>query len=270
MDVLNARKFFQENGFVKLDGLLEQSAVDEVNLSILKAFNDNLMYVGEKKEADIQAAIKTLFSQDYDRYVGVVTSLYRKYSVQKIVLSDPIIKAIKEIFCWDEIYVSGGTAVHVVSDSTRTEGRYMGIQPHQDFPSVQGSLDGMVIWLPLMHIDEKNYPLEVIKGSHKSGIYPAYEDDVNPDWEIKPEFISNREFYKVSCDPRDVIFMSNFTVRRTGQHGNKDIRIACSTRVDNGDEKTFIARSYPSAYKRVVERKPMHEIKEIQYKSNKS
>ena len=35
---------------------------------------------------------------------------------------------------------------------------------------------------------------------------------------------------------------------------NKNVRIACSTRFDNGYEKNFIDRCYPTAYTRGVER----------------
>jgi ectoine hydroxylase-related dioxygenase (phytanoyl-CoA dioxygenase family) len=265
MDIPKVRKSFDKNGFVVLEGLLSHSDVETVKQSILKAFNDSLECIGHKKQVDIQLSVKELFSTDYDRYVNVVTSLYRKLSVQNLVLNDLIISTIKNIFNWDEIYLAGGTSVHVVSDSIRTKGRYMGIQPHQDFPSVQGSLDGMIIWIPLMKVDENSYPMEVIKGSHNSGVYPAYEDGVNPDWEIKPEYLINETFHPVHCNPGDVVLMSNFAIHRTGQYGNDDIRVACSTRVDNGNEKTFVFRSFPSAYKRVVERRQLHKIEGTEF-----
>jgi ectoine hydroxylase-related dioxygenase (phytanoyl-CoA dioxygenase family) len=270
MDILSAREMFYNDGLLVLDGLLQKAVIEEVNRSILKTFNDNLNHIGENAEGDIQSSVKALFKIDYDRYVSCVTSLYRKYSIQKVVLSDAIINAIKNIFLWDEIYLPGGTAVHVVSDSIRTKGRYMGNQPHQDFPSVQGSLDGMIIWIPLMRIDGNGYPLEIIKGSHNSGLYPTYGNGINPDGEILAEHIVDEDFHPVFCEPGDVVLMSNFTIHRTGQYGNSDIRMACSTRVDNGAEKTFIDRGYPSAYKRVVERKPMHDIIDIEYRLKKA
>ncbi|QTN30431.1 phytanoyl-CoA dioxygenase family protein [Rhodoferax sp. AJA081-3] len=38
--------------------------------------------------------------------------------------------------------------------------------PHQDYWSVQGSLDGVVVWMPLVDVDKENFPLEVIPQSH--------------------------------------------------------------------------------------------------------
>ena len=59
----------------------------------------------------------------------------------------------------------------------------------------------------------------------------------------------------------DVVFMSNFMIHRSGQKGfAENVRIACSTRFDNGTENTFVDRCYPSAYTRNVIREQFHNI----------
>jgi hypothetical protein len=44
-------------------------------------------------------------------------------------------------------------------------GGNFGLVPHQDFPSVQGSLHGALVWLPLVKVDRDNFPLEVNQGA---------------------------------------------------------------------------------------------------------
>lgn len=51
-----------------------------------------------------------------------------------------------------------------VADDTR--GIFVRRAAHQDWRSVQGSLDGATFWLPLYEIGPDDYPLEVIAGSN--------------------------------------------------------------------------------------------------------
>jgi hypothetical protein len=52
----------------------------------------------------------------------------------------------------------------------------------------------------------------------------------------------------------DVLFMSNFTLHRSSLNGDHRLRAACSARYENGSEKTFINRIYPSSQKRIIQR----------------
>ena len=140
------------------------------------------------------------------------------------------------------------------ANSLKIPNGYFGLEAHQDFPSVQGSLDGFVVWVPLVDIDVNRYPLEVIPCSHKNGILPSSENS-SASWEIKPECYQEADFVPAICEVGDVIFMSNFTVHRSSKKGDNRLRMACSTRYDNANEEAFIERCYPSAYIRSVERK---------------
>jgi ectoine hydroxylase-related dioxygenase (phytanoyl-CoA dioxygenase family) len=141
--------------------------------------------------------------------------------------------------------------VHIQADCLRIPNGYFGLAAHQDFPSVQGSLDGFVVWIPLVDIDKERYPLEVIPESHKEGVLPSIENS-DSILEINPGIYNESDFISVECEIGDVVFMSNFTVHRSSQHGNDKLRLACSTRYDNANEKTFIDRCYPSGYQRSV------------------
>lgn len=145
---------------------------------------------------------------------------------------------------------AGDTYTSAQSSNTK---RLFWAGAYQDFPSVQGSLDGFVIWIPLVDIDENRFPLEVILGSHKNGILPSFENNGSA-WEVKPECYEESDFIPAVCEVGDVVFMSNLTVHRSSQKGDDRLRLARSTRYDNTDEKSFIQRCYPSAYIRSVSR----------------
>jgi ectoine hydroxylase-related dioxygenase (phytanoyl-CoA dioxygenase family) len=250
------KKSYDENGFYIAKGLVDKSFVQEIVLSIKKHFDNQLKFLNQEIPNNIYDSLKQLHKVDIERYKKTCGALWRKMSLYNLLHHENIQNFVKENFRWSDIVVPGGQVVHIQTDSLKIPNGYFGLVSHQDFPSVQGSLDGFVIWIPLVDIDEDRYPLEVIPGSHKNGILPSFENSDSA-WEVKPECYEESDFVPAICEMGDVIFMSNFTVHRSSQKGDERLRLACSTRYDNADEETFIQRCYPSAYMRSVKREQM-------------
>ncbi|PRM98208.1 phytanoyl-CoA dioxygenase family protein [Aliarcobacter cryaerophilus] len=246
-------KNYFENGFYVTKSLVPKEVIDETIVSIKKHFDNQLIYLNQEIPNDIYDSMKLLHKVDIERYKKTAGSLWRKMSLYNLLHHENIQNFVKENFGWNDIVIPGGQVVHIQADSLKIPNGYFGLVAHQDFPSVQGSLDGFVVWIPLVDIDVNRYPLEVIPGSHKNGVLPSIENN-SSSWEIKPECYNEADFIPAVCEVGDVIFMSNFTVHRSSQKGDDRLRLACSTRYDNADEETFADRCYPSAYIRTVQR----------------
>ena len=246
-------KSYDENGFYVAKSLLPKEIINETISSIKKHFDNQLRFLNQDMPNDAYESMKLLHKVDIERYKKTVGALWRKMSLYNFLHHENIQSFVKENFRWSDIVIPGGQVVHIQADSLKIPNGYFGLVTHQDFPSVQGSLDGFVVWIPLVDIDSNRYPLEVIPGSHKKGILPSFEN-TNSAWEVKPQCYNEADFVPVICEVGDVIFISNFTVHRSSQKGDDRLRLACSTRYDNGDEETFIERCYPSAYLRSVQR----------------
>ena len=253
MDKLEVLKSYNENGFYIAKGLIDKNFVDETIISLKKHFDNQLSLLGQNVPDNVYASMQLLHSVNIERYKKTVGSLWRKMSIYNLLHHENIQKFVKENFGCSDIVIPGGQVVHIQADSLKIPDGYFGLVTHQDFPSVQGSLDGFVVWIPLVDIDQNRYPLEVIPGSHKNGILPSFENN-NSAWEVKSECYDEADFVSGVCEVGDVIFMSYFTVHRSSQKGDERLRLACSTRYDNADETTFIDRCYPSAYIRSVHR----------------
>lgn len=246
--------YFKSNGFFVAKNLLDEQSVEAVRRSIAKTFFDQLaeIYAVVEKD-DIFSAMQTLYRDDLDRYKKVASAIWRKLDVYQLMHDPRIIGFLRNEFRWGDIFVAGGQVAHIMAHELKIPGGYFGLVPHQDFPSVQGSLDGVVVWLPLVKVDRDNFPLEVIPGSHKRGLLPMV-DDGKVSWEIRSEY-QEEDYMPVEVDVGDVIFISMFTVHRSSKNGTLGrYRLALSTRFDNADEATFIERCYPSAYERNVHR----------------
>lgn len=255
-DILSS---YNKNGFYVAKGLLDENFVNGVTQSLKKHFDNQLSFLGQDIPSTIYQSMQLLHTVDIERYKKTVGALWRKMSVYNLLHHENIQQFVTETFGWSDIVIPGGQVVHIQADSLKIPNGYFGLVTHQDFPSVQGSLDGFVVWIPLVDIDQNRYPLEVIPGSHKKGILPSFENN-DSSWEVKPECYNEADFVPAVCEVGDVIFMSYFTVHRSSQKGDDRLRLACSTRYDNADEETFVKRNYPSAYIRSVHRAQYNDM----------
>lgn len=250
-----AKEQYNQQGFYVARSLLPSNKVNNLYLGIDNMVSDQLGLIDlPAGSLPLLDKLESLLNHDIDRYKKVVGSLWRMYECFELMHDSTITDFIKYNFGWRTLMVPGGQVILLMAEELKIPGGYFGFSPHQDFPSIQGSLDGIVIWTPLTDIDTENYPLEVIPGSHLKGLYPSIEHN-DSTWEVSKEAYSESEFVPVEVNVGDVIFMSYFTVHRTSARGTKGkLRIAASTRFDNPDEKTYQNRAYPTAYNRTVQR----------------
>jgi ectoine hydroxylase-related dioxygenase (phytanoyl-CoA dioxygenase family) len=247
--------YYKSNGFFIAKGLLDEQRIEAVRRSIAKSFLAQLAEINVAAAGDdLFSAMQLLHKHDIERYKKTASAIWRKLDVYQLMHDPKIIKFLYDKFGWQDIFVPGGQVAHIMAHELKIPNGYFGLIAHQDFPSVQGSLDGVVVWLPLVNIDQNNFPLELIPGSHKRGLLPMVNEG-NVSWEIQPDQLQEQDYIAAEVEVGDVVFMSMFTVHRSSKNGTSGrYRLALSTRFDNANEPTFINRCYPSAYERHVHR----------------
>jgi ectoine hydroxylase-related dioxygenase (phytanoyl-CoA dioxygenase family) len=248
---------FARHGYCVAKGLLSKDAVERVKKSIYQSYQDQVTHIlGPQTKPACREDMKTLFDHDLARYRKTSSALWRKLDVYNLLHSEAVSGFLHTEFGWSDLIVAGGQVVHIMADDLRVPEGYFGLGAHQDFPSVQGSLDAVIVWIPLTNVTENSYPVEIIVGSHLRGELPTVGVGHTP-WELRPDSIANDVFTPVCANVGDVVFLSVFTVHRSSTVGSKDAhRIAISTRFDNANEPTFVERVYPCAYERSVHRAP--------------
>ncbi|MGZ4955953.1 MAG: phytanoyl-CoA dioxygenase family protein [Methylobacter sp.] len=246
---------YKSDGFFVAKGLLDRQCVDKVRQSIAKTFLDQLRQITVDVEGmELFDAMQALYRNDLERYKKTAGAVWRKLDIYQLLHDPRITGFVSDKFSWQDVFVSGGQVAHIMAHELKIPEGYFGLGAHQDFPSVQGSLDGVVVWLPLVRVDRDNFPLEVIPGSHKRGLL-LMEGSGSASWQLRPDQYHEQDFIPVQADVGDVVFMSMFTVHRSSKNGTPgQCRLALSTRFDNGGEATFIERCYPTAYQRSVHR----------------
>lgn len=221
---MTLREDYNRDGYVVVRGGFPSSP---------KAWLD---YLGHEK------GIIRKFDEGIDRYIGILRKFSKNSQLQRAILNIDL----KVILHTGDLIISQ-PVLHVMSPALRIPDGYYGTAAHQDWPSTQGSLDCVTVWIALTDAGIGNFPLEVIPGSHKRGLL-----DGKMNGSVLEVEADEKEFVPITCKAGDVVFLSGFTVHRTGNGAG--FRVAVSQRFDNASEPTFIERGYPCAQKRVVER----------------
>lgn len=177
-------------------------------------------------------------------YIQSLASASKLSSVYDLFRNTNLASALKEIGFGKTLI--HGPVVHIVK-SERLSDLWYETVAHQDWPSMQSSLDMVAMWIPLTECKNGNFPLEVIPKSHLMGLN---EGEINGGvLEIECE---DKDFIPVECNIGDAVIFSGFLIHRTGK--GDGYRVAASQRFDNADEPTFVERGYPCAQTRVVDR----------------
>ena len=121
---------------------------------------------------------------------------------------------------------------------------YWKTPPHQDWRSMQGSLDSVVVWIALVDVDVGLGALEVVPGSHRRGLLA----DRLLDGFGQTHELVDADFTSIEMHKGDALFFSSFLVHRSGTNVREDIRWSAQFRYNNLAEAAFVERGYPHSF----------------------
>lgn len=250
------REAFNKAGFFIAKQAVDRGRLAEVVDEIRAVFCDQLKLTGVDAEAEQLSygqAMKRLFDLDLKRYLYATSVLARLSGIARLLHSNAIWDSVQRLGI-QRAAITSHPVTHLMSPDLQIPNGYYGLDAHQDWPALQGSLDVVVVWAPLVDIDAGMNALELIPGSHRLGLLqaiPSQNESV-----IDPQSYDEKDFIQIEVNAGDVVFFSAFTIHRSGKVGRTGfVRLACSTRFENLEEATFVDRGYPSAHKRSIDRK---------------
>lgn len=247
------REAYEQAGYCIVKGLMPVARVQDCLSDLNAVFSGQLQARAIADPGSLFERAQALFSADLAQYKKVLASLWRLQSVGNLFAQPCMTAFLKDVFGFGTVFMPGGQSLHLQSHELKIPDGYFGLAAHQDWPSVQGSLDGLVAWVPLCKVGAGSFPLEIVPGSHRRGLRAPHDGNTGDKWVIQE--YADSDFVAIDAEPGDVVFFSNFTIHRSGLAGPaRHIRIACSSRYDNGNEASFIERAYPTAYTRGVHR----------------
>jgi len=232
------------------------SDIDTVILQQLHRLDTTLSLNVSTHKETVHKHLNQLLNLDKTAYIASLKLCANLFSVHSLFMSPGIVEMLRSFGI--QLPVLQTTPVmHIMANNLKIPNGYYGIGVHQDWPSMQGSLDTVIVWIPLMGVDTNNFPLELIPGSHLGGLYSGKTSELL--YETDPEHYNEKNFVPAELAFGDILYMSSFLLHRSTLTGGDGLRIACSNRYENACEATYINRVYPHAQRRVVNREFIHQ-----------
>jgi ectoine hydroxylase-related dioxygenase (phytanoyl-CoA dioxygenase family) len=203
---------------------------------------------GEDLEG-IYDKLKMLFRHDQAVYLATLRVFNKFKSLYELFLAESIASACSGLGMTLPI-MHTLPLFHILSNRLVIDGGYHGFEAHQDWSGLQTSLNAIVVWVPLHDIDRGRFPLEVLPQSHLHGVCRGVLDGQG--YKIDDSYLVGQEFVPVTVRKGDVVFLSPFTIHRTGLTDTDELRLAASWRYEDALEPTFVERKYPFAQTRTV------------------
>lgn len=254
---------YHANGYTIFNNILSHNKIDLALSEISEVFTQQLDSIGQEAyvspclEDQLQVNTAILLQKDSQRFRSALKICARLNSVQMLTINDNVTKLLHDIsVAMPALFTNA--ELNIISKSFDRPDWYNGLPTHQDWPAMQGSLDAVVVWIPLVDITPGKFPLEVIPTSHKKGLLPFKKEKGYAHTE--PMCYDDESFVPLSVPKGSIVLMSSFLLHRTSYEGEDNtIRLACSARYDNAMEPSYIDRGYPTALRRYIDRDLIEE-----------
>jgi phytanoyl-CoA hydroxylase len=242
-------KQFKAQGFALAPGFFQKEVIESVrndakNVFLTQLLRHGILKSSDPSETEFETALFEYFKLDLQEFINCGKQIQHLVSLHRLSLDDRIERALRETFGLKVPNISTRPVLYFNSRLLAKEEVYWRVFPHQDWRSMQGSLDSVVVWVPLVDVDVKLGALEVVPGSHKLGLMTT--EVVNSFGKV--DQFNDSDFVSVEASQGDVLFFSSFLVHRSGVNVTDSIRWSCHFRYNNLAEETFIERGYPHAY----------------------
>jgi hypothetical protein len=245
---------YRESGLAVIPGVLPVDRLDRIARDMHCTYERQLERLGLPAapwsgRASLLQNMERLLQADVKVYLAATRHNARLASLQQLVVSDAVLSIAATLgLCATSLPTS--PVLHVMGDTLRIPGGYHGVATHQDWPVVQGSLDAVTMWFSLFDVTPQTYPLQLIPGSHRRGVWPGRITDHTS--EVDPAAYVDADFITATVARGDLLVFTGFTVHRTAVKDCTGLRIAASMRYENTAEPSFVEREYPCAYQRTV------------------
>ena len=119
---------------------------------------------------------------------------------------------------------------------------YYKTPPHQDWLSMESSMNSLVVWVALVDVGKENGTILIWPGTHKLGPLPF--DSVGGFAKVEVE----GEFIQPELEVGDIAIFSTLLIHGSGDILNDTIRWSCHYRYTDMLEQDYIERDFPNPY----------------------
>lgn len=246
--MMNAAEY-EKSGFFLAKGFFRGEEIDRIRDEAREVFEIQLRARGIAGAApltqeEFERGMVELFERDLQVFTNCGKQVQHLISLHRLSLDERILAALRELGL-EFPNVSTRPILYFNSPTLAKKEVYWRLSPHQDWRSMQGSLDSVIVWVPLMDIDKQLGALEAIPGSHRWGLLPSEMVDGYGNMSAPPDA---SQFVAMEVEKGDALFFSSLLVHQSGTNVSGAIRWSCHFRYNNLRDASFIDRGFPHPY----------------------
>jgi phytanoyl-CoA hydroxylase len=230
----------EQNGFVILKNFFDKEYIQTLRQkaeNIFKIQFKRFNYNGEFQENMIR-----LFNEHESIFINcgkiIQSGLLELY---KLPVEDKLINEIKNLGL-EFPNLCTRPVLYFNHPKLAKEEVYYKTPPHQDWSSMESSMDSVVVWVPLVDVNKENGSLIIYPNTHKLGILP---------FKISGGFTTVEtvgEGIQTELEIGDIVIFSTLLIHESGDILNDTIRWSCHYRYTNMLDSDFIERGFPNPY----------------------
>lgn len=241
---------YRRDGYLVLKRQIPPSALHECLEEFYAVFNAmarrwSLPVPAANDLPSLTRVMTAIFARDMNSYLAAGKLAQHTIALHRLGCDEAILSVLRAAG-FELPAISTRPVVFIIHEALKVPGGYHMSPPHQDWRSMQGSLDSAVVWIPFADVLAGGHALEVSPGSHLSGLLPTGEDAFGH--RVEEACLPDRAFVPLELELGDAVMFSSFLVHRTGQAGGEIARLAASFRYNNVLEPSFVERGYPNPY----------------------
>lgn len=239
------KKQLQKDGYVLLKNFFNPLVVDEVKkdaeIYFLKQFQNHISK--DIKEFEEKYMFE-LFEKNFEVFQNCGKHIqHGSTKLHLLGLNEKILKALEECGL-EHISIATRPVLFFNHPNLAKSEVYYKTPPHQDWNSIRGSKDSLVVWVPLIDVDKKIGCLRIVPKSHSQG---SLLDGVVGGFGTVSKY-SQKDFIDIPMNKGDILIFSTFLVHESGDMNTDSIRWSCNFRYNNILDEDFIKRNYEFSY----------------------
>lgn len=240
---------YRESGYLVQRGFFQPRELETIRDEAKQVFIAQMQRLGivsgrDISEPQFEQGMFRFFETDLQSFTNCGKQVQHLISLHRLSLDERIVRALHELGLGFP-NVSTRPLLYFNSRRLAKKEVYWRLSLHQDWRSMQGSLDAIVVWVPLVNIDKALGALEVVPGSHKGGLLQAEMAD---GYGHISETADISKIVPVEVQVGDALFFSAFLAHQSGTNVTDSLRWSCHFRYNNLNEATFIERGFPHPY----------------------
>lgn len=251
--MLNDLEFYKKNGYLLLKEFFPKEEIKKILYDakgiFLKQFIEK-KYISKCTLKDIADEVFNdflfrLFDEDIECLSNSGKQIQHLISLHSLSLQNQVIDLLK--YTGLEIPTISTRPVLYFNHPKLAKNKvFHTVNAHQDWRSMQGSINSVVIWLPLIDINKDLGALEILPGSHLKGLRTDHMENGFGMVALSKE--EENKLISIELNTGDALLFSSFLIHQSGNNITNKPRWSCHFRYNDLNEPTFIKRKYAHPY----------------------